>query len=121
MNQPKFKFGDTVKNINGEYDFIHIFEVEKISKTQDSYWYEGVCRKVGSSFPMACFREKDLELYQEPQKKKLHAYKTFYSGLQGTSSFNGDVIRFFTNVDIEKFSSMEKDWVRAPDYDIEFD
>lgn len=66
MNQPKFKFGETVFS-----KFTSQFSVTGIQYRANSnpaqYYYH--------SYPQGWIAESELELYQEPKKKKLYAYR----------------------------------------------
>lgn len=121
MNQPKFKIWDKVTGPQGS------FTVDQIGYDANQKMFRYWGHKLGEykesewGFRPMTMTEDLLELYQEPKKRKLYAYKSFYTASQGYSCFNGDVIRFFSNVDVDSFESMDKTWTRAPDYDIHFD
>lgn len=57
------------------------------------------------------YRESDLEIYQEPQRKKLYAYSVD-EGLLGKTS----EVRLFK----KELSENWKAFVREPEYDIEY-
>lgn len=98
MNHPKFKFGDKVViKKTGKS-----FEVFAIAKSDESFSYRDEFYK--SFFE----REDDLELYREPQKKKLYAYKKEFGQVQ-FSTFEGPWIGHFSEA-----------FYRAPEYDIEY-
>lgn len=101
MNQPKFKFGDRLKRLCSPSK---TFIVSSISIYDDSFVYSGEGNSTGSL-------EYALELYQEPQKKKLYAYDT-----------PAGVIHHFKSEEAgEKFKRVNcVDWNRTPEYDIEF-
>jgi hypothetical protein len=64
VKQPKFKFGDRVKNPVSGKEFI----VKTIHCGKSGYSYSGEA--------FGEYRHEDaLDLYQEPQGKKLYAYK----------------------------------------------
>lgn len=93
MNQPKFKFGETVFS-----KFASQFSVTGIQYRANSnpaqYYYH--------SYPQGWIAESELELYQEPKKKKLYAYR---------QEDKWPII-----FDIEEHGLME----RLPEYDIEY-
>lgn len=108
MNQPKFKFGDEVAKNGFNFTVMKISFIPLNSdgtgefKYNDSYWESG------------------LELYQEPQKKKLYAYRIP----------NGEIKLFEKDADVKlmlvhypsgdiKFVAV-KELERAPEYDIEY-
>jgi hypothetical protein len=95
MNQPKFKFGDKVKTLEGA-----IFTVNEIRKNQTfgSYDY----KDYGEKFSVC---EENLELYQEPQKKTLLAY--------WDEDECGEYIKF-------RPPGVETKLSRAPGYDIKY-
>lgn len=100
MNQPKFKFGDKVLH-EGKW-----FEVGAISynKKAGDYFYNSEAQIY------SWMKESDLELYQEPQKKKRFAY----------IATNGE-IKDFTSEQDKSFNDDEgRLWRRAPEYDIEY-
>jgi hypothetical protein len=98
MNQPKFKFGDKVWHMDRDAS---PFVIEQIMHRGGSYLY--------SSTSGSLYTEDAIELYQEPQKKKLYAYQwdTFRTG-KNTSR----MIAFF------ECESLIAE--RRPEYDIEF-
>lgn len=66
MNQPKFKFGDKVKCKKEASPFyVNIIRWSRVFKM-----FEYMENEHSNSF-----YEQDLELHQEPQKKKLYAYR----------------------------------------------
>lgn len=92
MNQPKFKFGDKV--LWKECD--HVFTVRKISQGLDGHFHY-------SEREFSCgVIEGLLELYQEPQKKKLYAIQHINKG----------TIEFCEN------AGVNNQWMRRPEYDI---
>lgn len=94
MRQPKFKFGDKVIDTREEKTFV----VKNITQALDTFIYsDGI-----NSAP-----EKCAELYQEPQKKKLYAYKS-------TISING-------RIEFYEFDGLSLDlFKRYPEYDMDF-
>ncbi len=97
MNQPKFKFGDRVRSLeNGKIYTVR--RVEDIA-SPGHYYYTDETRQGD--------REHKLELYQEPQKKKLFAYRG-----KGRTDF------LFDLVDDDYLHGGHN---RAPDYDITYD
>lgn len=88
VNQPKFKIGDKVT-----YE-AHVFEVDLIrrNKAYEQFEYQD------SNGYHSCL-ENSLELYQEPQKKKLYAYRVrgstgiFYSPFDRLDESNEMVVR----------------------------
>lgn len=99
MDQPKFKFGDKVRE-GGQSPFI----VGAVSFNEDSgsYTYTDKCFK-------PWHKEERLELVQEPRKKKLYAHK-----LAPADSL-WERVDFFTS---EK--PADSCFKRAPEYDIEY-
>lgn len=103
MKQPKFKFGDRVKDkSHGQ-----IFEVEAVIFHERKRFMYLV---KPDSVIMDChfdggYWEDDLELYQEPQAKKLYAY-IFKTEV-------GNQIGFFEQENESQFG-------RRPEYDIEY-
>lgn len=98
MKQPKYKFGDIVKSTGGEP-----FKVASIKKRArcDLYVYD---REEGD----CATDEEFLEIYQEPQKKKLYAYKD-----------NTGVIKFCTHEN--SFGArLGLLMTRVAEYDIEY-
>lgn len=94
MNQPKFKFGDKVRTSKG-----NVFIISDIRRDAESDYIYNEDRCSGPHFP-----ESELELFKEPQEKKLYAYKL---------SSHGYLVQFY------QFEEMARDpWVRAPEYDI---
>lgn len=72
MNQPRFKFGDKVKHkLADAQPFV-------VSKCSYSIWSNKFY--IGEYEKEVQYYEEDCELYQEPQKKKLYAYR-----IRGTS------------------------------------
>lgn len=100
MNQPKFKFGDKVVRKDGHYFFIC-----EIKKANGHYFYNEGHRLYD------WLREDEISLYQEPQKKKLYAYKYCYS----SDKLNNTEIKFMSH-EAEYWGS----WERAAEYDIEY-
>lgn len=105
MNQPRFKFGDKVAH--GDT----VFKIDKIEWVRcDSgteYLLHGFILK-GSGYDRCSFPESNLQLCQEPQKKKLYAYTR-----PGT-----DEIKLSTKEINDRLCSQF--WDRAPEYDIEY-
>lgn len=99
MDQPKFKFGDIVKDkLNGRE-----FHVSKIELTRNGFFYAG--KDQNKLTVIGCGQYEDhLELYQEPKKKKLYAYKY------------GEEVRFT----ISDGNPASQWWERAPEHDIEY-
>lgn len=109
MNQPKFKIGDKVKAPGGK-----LFIVKGVSEWKDRpvmYFEDEI--KIG-------YREDQLEPYQEPQKKKLCAYKQRHSWQtmpkQGGAFINGYKVTFIADIDMPEIGDLE----RASEYDIEY-
>lgn len=100
MNQPKFNFGDIVKDkLNGRE-----FHVRKIELTRNGFFYAG--KDQNQLAIIGCGQyEENLEIYQEPKKKKLKAIE-----------YKDGEVRFFSG-DISPLSHM---WKRAPEFDIEY-
>lgn len=73
MNQPKFKFGDRVKRIDGKYGDFIVRSINWEDRT-NAYYYAGYGLTLSEI-------EKELELYQKPQKKKLYAIQNIGTGL----------------------------------------
>lgn len=96
MNQPKFKFGDKVKCYERG-----IFTVERIQLIKGFYSYSF------SDEPNRFSPEPSLELYQEPQKKKLYAY---------TTSIEGNT----RNIEFKTVGGIYNNLDRVPEYDIEY-
>jgi hypothetical protein len=96
MNQPKFKFGDKVIGKENQ------FTVKGIAECEDGYFYSGV----GEHGWRGCGYEHNLELYQEPQKKKLYAYRVSVVG----------EIKLYDHEKLGRFEDLK----RAPDYDIDY-
>lgn len=98
MKQPKFKFGECVKYIGKsatKWSVRLVYWCDKVGE----YVYEN---HQGTMTPESC-----LELYQEPQKKKLYAY---HEGFNPRGQ-----IHFFP------YEKLEGNFlVRAPEYDIEY-
>jgi hypothetical protein len=97
MNQPKFKFGDKVYLKNGVG-----FQVNSIIQNGNGEYLYNSPRHF----------EHDLELYQEPQKKKLYAFS--YPELGPMEFFKSEQEGFDYGV------SACTHLKRAPDYDIEY-
>ena len=108
MQQPKFKFGDIVQGVGDRGEKV-IFEITDIKKYPDNFAYS-------NSSIDGYFDEKDIELYQEAQKKKLYAYwvelKVFHD-----HDFGIQLIGFHPNEEYCKHSPHMR---RAPEYDIEY-
>lgn len=99
MKQPKFKFGDKVMRTAWKKDF---FIVRKARWIPNCYLYTDDCG--------AEFEEFELELYQEPKKKKIFAYTYEYS----TGGKNRE-IKFLAH-DEPTWGS----WERTPEFDLEY-
>jgi hypothetical protein len=101
MKQPKFKFGEKVHFIksNGEHPFV----IDQIK------WCKGPLSYRYSEDGYGGF-EEDLELYQEPQKKKLYAYRV--AGMMGE-------IKMFIN-ELEWKIAEVNHLERAEDWDVEY-
>lgn len=106
MNQPKFKFGETVKN--NKYHYPKSFIVKRV-EWGTVFSFPNTTREGYRYFPDPekddYWPEEDLELFQEP-KKKLYAYR-----LRGKTEMKYDIIE-------DDF--LHPQYSRAPDYDIEF-
>jgi hypothetical protein len=101
MNQPKFKFGDKVRSWATEQVFI----VHNIKRcTNGCYFYHP------NDQYNDWVKEKELELYQEPQKKKLYAYKNECGMIQ------------FCERQFEAMKDRANDEIlrASPEYDIEY-
>lgn len=100
MNQPKFKFGDKVKVKDTDKTFIidHMRLVFNDMGVQ--YWGKG------GSFSSQVYTEDQLELYQEPKKRKIYAFEDKYGWVEFRSS--------------ETIPRNYKGWKRIPEYDIEY-
>ena len=97
MNQPRFKFGDKVRVT----DYVaEPCEIHSIKKEKDGFLYYISGKNFGLEYS-----ESRLELYQEPQKKKLYAF--------WSEDEDGVEIVFRP---VGTHSSME----RCPEYDIEY-
>jgi hypothetical protein len=106
MSQPKFKFGDKVQWKPGV-----VIEVTQIKQTGNTFIYK---RNDG---PNTWFEESELELYQEPQKKKLYAYKEWQQWhLGGSECANGHIVFHVADVDYPSLGRAK----RAPEHDIEY-
>lgn len=101
MNQPKFKFGDHVKTPDGKR-FI-VCDIRRDAECD--YIYNGD----RSSGPH--YAEFDLELYQEPQKKKKYAV---------VDSADGMIIEFTSEEAASKYCRDHQAYKLAPEYDIEY-
>ena len=111
LRQPKFQFGDRVESTDG-----NVFFVEQMTYTiSGNFQYAAI----------GCYSwpENHLELYQEPKKKKLYAYRVLKSRniefrdtetslehIEAPSSESRGVY-FLNKGCIEE---------RAPEYDIEY-
>lgn len=100
MNQPKFKFGDKVIDRNHQMD--EAFKVDEI------VFRDGVFRYPDENADM--HYEYDLELYQEPKRKRLYAY------------CNRDDVVFFSKEEDATISDDDMGFLmeRAPEFDIEY-
>lgn len=100
MNQPKFLFGEKVvqKNKRTNRQF-----VVAIIRLRDGIFQYGCDHEAAY-----LWFEEDLELYQEPQKKKLYAYK-----------YEEAIVFSVTDA---KWLSIGRAYEahRAPEYDIEY-
>lgn len=98
MNQPKFKIGDRVCPVSYHNPFI----VESIYTNKKGSSYSGE--------NALCVLEESLELYQEPQKKKLYAYRNEFGLIQWSES------------DFPKVKDRANDEIldRKPEYDLEY-
>lgn len=108
MNQPKFKFGDKVK-VKGHTDE-YAFDVFEVSCGQHGYLY--------STPHSGEYLEASIELYQEPQKKKLYAYKKQKPTPRAVSvppKYIFEVL-FYT----EDGLTCEHGYERFPEFDIEY-
>lgn len=97
MNQPKFNYGNEVM-VKDSASRFNIFAIGYDAGT--GYYYRDEYHN--SHF----YKESELELYKEPQKKKLYAYR-----LRGQTEFKFDLL----NDDY-----LHPQWSRAPEYDIEY-
>ena len=98
MNQPKYSFGQ--KLLFGDYDEKSLcFEVKFIQKTNAWFLYS----EDGDNF----YAESHVELYQEPQKKKLYAWK--YDN-------DCEIIFCLSGEDLGRSEFCR----RVPEYDIEY-
>lgn len=95
MDQPKFKFGDMVNTPAKKGDTFSNIRIE-----DGEYHY--------LFYPFGWVEESRLELYQEPKKKKLYAYK-FYMQTEDATRLD-----FYLNEFSPKFGR------RAPEYDLEY-
>lgn len=95
MKQPKFKFGDKCQPTDNDPPFI-VDQITYVVTNQDG---------TGEYKYNARFWESETILYQEPQKKKLYAYRKLIE------------IAFFETETIPESYSW---WKRAPEYDIEY-
>lgn len=107
MNQPKFKFGDkVVRRFCSHKDVYTIGALRR--------WSNGfTCAKeshVGSFEENYIGHEDDLQLYQEPKKKKLYAYKNCLGNVQ----FHKE------EAEEAKFHFSPLPYFRATEYDIEY-
>ena len=96
MNQPKFKLGDRVigAGFSGYVKINGIREVPYKNKWEYTWAYQVIWAP-----------EDSLDLYQEPQKKKLYAFVKYDSGWVG-----------FRTDDTDR----DEDMRRAPELDIEY-
>ncbi len=95
MNQPKFKIGDVLFSHSWKCKF----EVDSIRITASGIYY--------AEETTDYVEEKEVELYQEPQKKKLYAY-----------SLDDIVIHLKKKYD--HYYHAGALWNRSPEYDIEY-
>lgn len=97
--QPRFKFGDKVTRKGYEP-----FEVDQIER----------CRVTSTYFYNDRDPEHLLELYQEPQKKKLYAWKSRDGAIFHVAGKDtGTEIFCRIGIDAQSF-------IRAPEYDLEY-
>lgn len=96
MNQSRFKFGDCVIDKGTKKKF-YVFAIASSGSGFYSYRDE--------YYKSLFIRESDLELYQEPQRKKLYAFRDKEDG----------EIRFY-----EEEITRYKSGPRVPEYDIEY-
>lgn len=97
MNQPKFKFGDKLKTDRGAK-----FTVGVVRIFDEKYQY-------GSGLELARMHsEEDCRLDEEPQKKKLYAYK------------NRGEIKFSEHGNYKTHDFDGVIFEEAPEYDIEY-
>lgn len=96
--QPKFNFGDRVKSLCTHKPFT-IDKIEQRDSGEYAYFGKDYTN------PHGCL-EYVLELYQEPQKKKLYAYE-FRDG-------EGVTVKFY------KQKLDERVYSPCPEYDIEY-
>lgn len=102
MNQPKFKFGDVVKFIDKSSTRWPVRLV---------YWCDKISEFVYENHAGACTPESCLELYQEPKKKKLYAFRLK----------NGEIKLYDSDsVIIAYIGTQGLSIERAPEYDIEY-
>lgn len=99
MNQPKFKFGDKVAIANG-----YAFGIGKIIQCEKTGEYKYSYHQEGNLYP-----ESDLELCQEPQKKKLYAFRK--------CAWPGNITFFDFDGSKDPFPN---GFNRTPEYDIEY-
>jgi hypothetical protein len=99
MKHPKFKFGD--KLVFKGSPFI----VKAIHYAHERFFYGE-----DGSDGRKMYEEGCVEIYQEPEKKKLYAYLW-------NKDISGEVM---FNVNPELSGSMYEAWTRIPNFDIEF-
>ena len=86
MNQPKFKFGDKVKVKSSGKTFIITHMRSSFEDTGIQYWGES------GSFSSIVFTECEIELYQEPKKKKLYAFAFYQKSIKDFYLSNFEII-----------------------------
>lgn len=114
MQQPKFKFGDKLDRLCEPGS---PFVVTSISVYDDTFVYAGEGNSCGS-------REDVVKLYQEPQKKKLYAFKkqkSRHTHYDGSVKWTETILMSYlpTQAEINMLASYEHIF-RDPEYDIEY-
>lgn len=103
--QPKYRFGDKLKYILKDEYKESVITVGKVVKDGERYEYHD---EHNNGREDLWFYEDELELYQEPQKKKLYAYKDDYEHV------------VFCTKDIVFITEDGIKYIRSPEYDIEY-
>jgi hypothetical protein len=98
MNQPKFKFGDKV--FSKEMLPFTVFTIMKDSSCDYVYYSE--------DRSLLGYMEYDLELFKEPEKKKLYAF------INSQKEIGFKARKSWKEFEVDLY------WVRAPEYDIEY-
>jgi len=106
MNQPKFKIGDNVRHSDGRIFIVNgvlSWALYKNGTEEKTFAYI-------KDMSMTPEVERELELYQEPEKKKLYAYK----------SEHGDEVKLTSRECGEWVGHYTDRYFRCSEYDIEY-